>query len=83
METITTTELVDDGAKRDKKGRRLMSVERVEELLRDYDESGLTQAAFARKAGLKYPTFANWIQARRAKSGGDRRDVRFAQIQLA
>ena len=59
-----------------------MSAERVEELLREYDQSGLTQAAFARRAGVKYPTFANWTQARRAKNGEGRAAVRFAQIQL-
>jgi len=59
-----------------------MSADRVEELLREYDASGLTQAAFARKAGVKYPTFANWIQARRAERGGYRGGVRFAQIEL-
>lgn len=54
METFTRTELVEDGAKRDKRGRRLMSAERVKELLSEYDRSGLTQAAFARSAGVKY-----------------------------
>ena len=82
MEALTTTELVDDGAKRDKRGRRLMSAERVKELLREYDSSGLTQAAYARSAGVKYSTFASWIQARRAESGSDREGVHFAQIQL-
>ena len=82
METITTPELVEDGAKRDKRGRRLMSAQGVEQLLSEYDQSGLTQAAFARRAGVKYPTFASWMQARRAKSGDNRGEVRFAQIQL-
>ena len=59
-----------------------MSAKRVEEMLGEYDTSGLTQAAFARRAGIKYPTFASWIRARRAKSGSEPGRVRFAQIQL-
>ncbi len=59
-----------------------MSAERVKELLDEYDRSGLTQAAFARSAGVKYPTFASWIQARRAERGSDRGGVRFTQIEL-
>ena len=32
--------------------------------------SGLSGAAFARMAGVKYATFANWVQQRRKMSGG-------------
>jgi len=53
-------------------------------LVREYRASGLTQAAFARREGLKYPTFAGWVNARRVQagraSGGSA--VRFAQLQL-
>ena len=31
----------------------------------EYDRSGLSGAAFARWAGIKYPTFASWLQQRR------------------
>lgn len=83
METLKT-ELIDDGAKRDKRGRRLVPPERVEELLREYDASGLTQAEFARRAGLKYPTFAGWVHARRTHQA--RRcppaSMRFAEVAL-
>ena len=82
METVST-ELIDDGAKRDRRGRRLMPTERVAALLREYDTSGLTQAEFARRAGVKYPTFASWVQARRgAGGGGMAARVRFAEVQL-
>jgi len=33
--------------------------------MRAYDQSGLTQAGFARSEGIKYPTFASWVKARR------------------
>lgn len=84
METLKT-ELVDDGAKRDRRGRQLIPEDRRDALLREYDASGLTQAEFARRAGVKYPTFANWVQTRRAH--GKRRlgggsAVQFAEVSL-
>lgn len=71
METLST-ELIDDGSKRDARGRRLTPPDRIESLLREYEASGLTQAEFARRAGVKYPTFASWIQARRREASTDR-----------
>jgi len=82
---ILRTEVVDDGAKRDRRGRRIMPRERMEALLREYETSGLTQAEFARRAGVKYPTFAGWVHARRAQPGrreGGARMVHFARVQL-
>jgi len=79
------TQLIDDGGKRDRGGRRLTARIRREELLREYDESGLTQVEFARRAGVKYPTFTNWVQARRTGAGcrGKRSvPVRFAEVSL-
>ncbi len=82
-----TTELLLDESKRDRRGRRITSVARIEELLRSYDESGQTQAAFARREGVKYATFAHWVQARRARgeaplvqTGG--KPVRFTEVRM-
>lgn len=74
-------ELVDDGAKRDRKGRRIMPRERIKALVREYHDSGLTMAAFARGAGIKYATFAGWVYG---QGGSAQRPgaVRFAQLQL-
>jgi transposase-like protein len=81
---ILRTEVIEDGAKRDRQGRRILPPEQIEALVREYRASGLTQAAFARREGLKYPTFAGWVNARRVQagraSGGSA--VRFAQLQL-
>lgn len=83
MDTLRT-EVVEDGAKRDRRGRRILPPERIEALVSEFRASGLTQAAFARREGLKYPTFAGWVHARRVQvgrsSGGSA--VRFAQLQL-
>jgi len=63
MEKLTT-ELILDESKRDRRGRRMTAAKRREELLGAYDQSGLTQAEFARREGIKYPTFTSWVQAR-------------------
>lgn len=39
--------------------------ERREQLLDEYEKSGLSQAAFARREGVRYLTFAHWVQERR------------------
>ncbi|MFH1496454.1 MAG: transposase [Verrucomicrobiota bacterium] len=66
METATeTTEIVDDGRQRDRRGRVNWPRERREQLLAEYERSGLSQAAFARREGVRYPTFAHWVQQRR------------------
>lgn len=33
--------------------------------MEEFSRSGLSAAEFARMAGVKYPTFANWLQERR------------------
>ena len=66
METqSTTTEIVDDGRQRDRRSRVNWPRERREQLLDEYERSGLSQAAFARREGVRYPTFAHWVQQRR------------------
>ena len=42
---------------------------RREELLRAYERSGLTQAGFARREGIKYATFVSWVCGRRGRAG--------------
>jgi transposase-like protein len=66
METPTTkTEIVDDGQKRDRRGRVSWPKHRRDELLAEYGSSGMSQAAFARRAGVRYATFAHWVQQAR------------------
>jgi hypothetical protein len=57
----------------DARGRVRVSAERWEALLEEFERGGLSGAKFARLAGIKYPTFANWVQRRREarrKEGG-------------
>jgi hypothetical protein len=43
--------------------------ERQEALLEEFSRSGLSAAEFSRMAGIKYPTFANWVQKWRQTPG--------------
>jgi len=78
MMTITT-ELVDTGAKRDGRGRRIATTEEREAMVAQYLESGLTQKAFAEREGIKFSTFTSWVQGR-SKAGKPGRKVRFAEL---
>lgn len=78
---VLKAELVDDGAKQDAEGRRLMPRDRIAALVREYEGSGRTLAAFARGAGVKYSTFVGWVYKKRARANRAE-PVRFAQLQL-
>lgn len=59
----------------DIRGRVLVSAERREALLEEFERSGVSGASFARMAGIKYPTFMQWLSRRRQSAGsgsGDR-----------
>jgi hypothetical protein len=67
----------------------MLSVVQRAEYVRAYHASGLNQAAFAKREGLRYSTFCHWVQkvARgelRAPSTPAAREprVQFAQVQL-
>ena len=51
--------------KQDRRRRVLVPLERRRELLEEFERSGTSGAQFARLAGIKYATFANWVQKRR------------------
>ena len=74
-----TTELIDTGAKRDGRGRRIAAAEEREAMVCQYRSSGLTQRAFAQREGIKFSTFTSWVQGRRY-AGKPGRKVRFAEL---
>src|SRR5258708_18649937 len=83
--TTATMELVETGEKRDRVGRKITPASRREELVGAWRRSGLTQAEFARREGVRYPTFASWVQQQRAANGSPKPavpKVRFAAVQL-
>jgi hypothetical protein len=49
----------------DVRGRVRIPDERREALLDEFERSGLSGVKFAQLAGVKYPTFALWVQKRR------------------
>ena len=51
--------------KTDVLGRVRMPAQRREAILDAFEQSGMSGQAFARHVGVKYPTFASWIQKRR------------------
>jgi transposase-like protein len=80
MGTITT-ELVEDGEKRDNRGRRRVTAERRAEVVAAYEGSGMTMAAFARREGINYTTLAHWVmKARQATPTTS--PIRFAEVKL-
>lgn len=53
--------------KTDTKGRVRTPVADRESLLDLFEQGGMSGAAFARAHGLRYPTFAHWLQVRRRR----------------
>lgn len=77
----TTTELIDTGEKRDRRGRRISQAERRAEAVAVWRGSGLTMAAFARREGLAYSTFAGWVLKAARRRPADNRP-HFAEVHL-
>jgi transposase-like protein len=80
MGTVTT-ELVEDGEKRDNRGRRRVTAERRAEVVAAYEGSGMTMAAFARREGINYTTLAHWVMKAR-QAAPTRSPIRFAEVEL-
>jgi hypothetical protein len=68
---MTSTKDETNALRSDTRGRVRTPVERREELLDEFERSGVSVMAFAKMAGINYATFANWRQKRR-KEGGRR-----------
>jgi hypothetical protein len=66
----------------DSKGRVRTRPERREVLLDEFERSGTSAAAFAKLIGVKYTTFAFWVQRRRrlGREGGERKPVQAAPV---
>ena len=77
----TTTELIDTGEKRDRRGRRISQAERRAEAVSAWRASGQTMAAFARREGVAYSTFAGWV-LKAARKRPTAKRPRFAEVQL-
>ena len=76
-----TTELIETGEKRDRRGHRISSLERRAEAVQAWRGSGLTRAAFARRECIEYSTFAGWVLKAARKRSVPKRP-RFAEVQV-
>lgn len=64
----------------DTKGRVRTSKEQRRRILAEFERSGMSAAQFARRAGLKYSTFAFWVQRyRRTKRPARRSPLRLLE----
>jgi hypothetical protein len=75
-------ELIDDGAQRDRRGRRMVRREQREQLVRAFHASGLTQAAFARREGLNPKTLSHWVKPTVRPTPAVAAPLRFARVSL-
>lgn len=62
---MTSTQKGSEILKTDKRGRVRMTPEKRQELLEEFDKSGLSAPKYAALTGLKYQTFAGWLIQRR------------------
>lgn len=67
MTTTTCGQLV----KQDSRGRVRYGRERREELLGEFERSGMSAAGFARLSGVHYTTFAGWVHRLKQKTKRD------------
>lgn len=67
---MTPTTMPEDLLKSDVLGRVRTPGGRREALLDEFERSGLTGQKFAGLVGVKYQTFASWVQKRRRARGG-------------
>ena len=76
-------EVLDSGT-RDAKGRCVRPEQERARLLDEYDKSGLTQKAFARREGINVHTLVAWLGRRRKRAAADRpnKPVRFQEVSL-
>jgi hypothetical protein len=65
----TTTKPFEVVLKTDSRGRVRTPAERREQLLDEFERSGLSGVKFAALTGLKYQTLASWVQRRRWLQG--------------
>ena len=78
METITT-ELVETGEKRDRRGRRIALAQARVAAVTAYERSGMTQRAFAEREGIKFHTFTHWLRVERGRKP---KAAKFAEVKL-
>jgi transposase-like protein len=62
----STTDII----KADARGRTRYTEEYKREVLDAFEQSGLSGMQFAKRCGVKYPTFASWVKRRKQAANG-------------
>ena len=83
MKQAETEVVIGDERSRDRKGRKHLTEARWEELMKEYEASGLTQAEFARRNGLVYTTLAHRVQQKRRETKAGAMGPRFVEVRPA
>src|SRR3954469_19948835 len=65
-QAVTPAEIL----KTDRRGRVRFTSGRREELIEEFQKSGLSAPRYGKVTGLSYSTFATWLQKHRRKKGG-------------
>ena len=63
------------------RGRGLLSRERRESLLEEYDRGGMSGVKFAQYVGIQYSTLAYWLQSRRRHRRREKLLIKAARTQ--
>ena len=66
----------------DEAGRVWTSRELRDAVLDEFESSGMPATQFAARLGVKYPTFASWVQQRR-KSRGNGKSLKWVEAAVA
>lgn len=81
--TLSEFHLVQDGSKRDSRGRRRFPKAERERLAQESFTCGMSLRAFARSEGLNYHTLVHWRQLIRKKSKDNEAIAKPASIHFA
>ena len=78
---IITTEIVDSGEKKDARGHKLITAKARAAMIAAYEQSGLTQKAFAAREGVRFSTFTAWLRRHRQQAAGSANPA-FTELRL-
>jgi transposase-like protein len=78
---IITTEIVDSGEKKDARGHKLITAKERAAMIAAYEQSGLTQKAFASREGVRFSTFTAWLRRHRQQGAGSA-NTAFTELRL-
>ncbi len=73
-------ELVENGVKRDRRGRRITNIDERIRLIESYLASGLTQIDFSKREGMNKNTLVYWLKQYRDRKNKKERRSNFVEV---